>query len=161
MIGRVTLLFSQIWKQHFAIIGGMNAQGFVGISSSNTRRKCVFNLFWTLMRRNVLGTIKAITSAHFAAWLKNFTAREPTLPKGGFPTTSIRFALSGGVYVKKSRSITSPCSGEISIPIFLSVGIFVKKLPFPALGSTTRSHSDHSWCEPTCARHFSATSGTV
>jgi len=80
--------------------------------------------------------------------LKNLTARELILPNGGLPTTRILPILFGGLYVKKSCLIISLCSGEISIPILLIVGIIVKKLPFPALGSITSPHSSHLYILP-------------
>ena len=86
--------------------------------------------------------MKAITSAHFEAWLKNFIARELILPNGGLPTIRILPLFVGGVYVRKSCLIISLCSGEISIPSLLSTGILVRKLPFPALGSITSPQSD-------------------
>ena len=47
------------------------------------------------------------------------------------------------------------------MPTFFSVGIFDKKLPFPALGSITKSHLSQSYFSPIIFRHFSAIDGIV
>lgn len=92
----MTLLFSQIWKQHFAVMGGWKAHGFKGMSESWTKWKWGSSLFWTLTFLNVLGMMKAMTWANWAAWLKNLIARELHFPKGGLPTTKIILKLVSG-----------------------------------------------------------------
>ena len=47
------------------------------------------------------------------------------------------------------------------MPIFLSVGICNKKLPFPALGSTTKSQLSQLYFEPIVLIQFDEIAGIV
>ena len=84
-----------------------------------------------LPRRNVLGIIKAIVSAHSDAWLKNFTAIEQFLPNGGFPITSVLSFF----YLLHNRNNSSqlcrraPVEYQIQ-PFYLLVLVFYGKNKF-------------------------------
>jgi hypothetical protein len=83
--------------------------------------------------------MKAIVSAKAAAWLKNLTAKDDTLPKGGLPITN----SSVPVYLKKSCFWILLLPGSKSIAVVLS-GKKGRKAPAPAEGSKTEEYLEKS-----------------